>query len=220
MRIMIVVDHPYTCDSADNVPHHRSFTAAVAAAAVRGAQSAGHQVDLADLTADRFDPVMSGDDLVAWRLGRPAADSLVVSYQHRLLLADHLVFAFPIWWEAMPARTKGFLDRVIVKGMHYDEIPGGRGNPFRSLMVHLQGVTALTVMSTPRVAYRWWFGDPVTKILFKGTFAKIGVKHLRWRNYACVDAKSAQERDRLLADTTVYFRELQEKALPASTSAG
>lgn len=47
-------------------------------------------------------------------------------------------------------------------------------------MVKLKGVTALTVMSTPGRAYRWWFGDPVTKNLFKGTFGKIGVTHLRY----------------------------------------
>ncbi len=36
----------------------------------------------------------------------------------------------------------------------------------------------LSVMTTPDSAYRWWFRDPLTKILFKGTFGKIGVKNL------------------------------------------
>ena len=36
MRIMFILDHPYTIESADNVPHWRSFTAAVTAAAMRG----------------------------------------------------------------------------------------------------------------------------------------------------------------------------------------
>ena len=68
MRIMLILDHPYTIESAENVPHRRSFTAAVAAAAMRGARSAGHDVDLVDLVADGFDPVMSREDLIAWRL--------------------------------------------------------------------------------------------------------------------------------------------------------
>ncbi|MGN2638166.1 hypothetical protein ACTD5D_18595 [Nocardia takedensis] len=32
--------------------------------------------------------------------------------------------------------------------------------------------------TTPDRAYRWWYRDPLTKILFKGTFAEIGVGDL------------------------------------------
>lgn len=155
-----------TLASADNVPHRRSLTAALAAATIRGAERAGHDVDLVDLAADGFNPVMTRDDLLAWRQ-RTAVDPLTLDYQRRLLEADHLVFAFPIWWEAMPAMAKGFLDKVVAKGIHFEELPEAKGNPFRNHMTRLGGVTALTVITTPHAAYRWWFGDPVTKILFK-----------------------------------------------------
>lgn len=204
MRIMLLLDHPYTLASAENIPHRRSFTAAVAAAAIRGAERAGHDVDLADLVADGFNPAMTRDDLLAWR-GHAPADPLVLDYQRRLLEADHLVFAFPIWWEAMPATTKGFLDKVVAKGVHFDELPDAKGNPFRNLMPRLQGVTALTVMTTPAAAYRWWFRDPMTKILFKGTFGKIGVKNLDWRNYASIGSASPERRQRMLDETESHF---------------
>ena len=204
MRIMIVLDHPYTLESAANIPHQRSFTAAVTAAAIRGAERAGHEIDLADLAADGFRATMNRDDLVAWRLRR-AVDPQVLDYQQRLLAAEHLVFAFPIWWEAMPAATKGFLDRVVAKGVHFDELEDAKGNPFRNRMTRLGGVTALSVMTTPDAAYRWWFKDPMTKILFKGTFGKIGVKNLRWRNYASINAKTDAERQQMLDATETYF---------------
>jgi len=204
MRIMLILDHPYTIESAENVPHRRSFTAAVAAAAMRGAHSAGHDVDLVDLVADGFDPVMSREDLIAWRL-KSVVDPLVADYQHRLMMADHLVFAFPVWWEAMPASTKGFLDRVLTKGVVFEEIAGAKGNPFRNLMPRLGGVTVLSVMTTPDTAYRWWFRDPLTKILFKGTFGKIGVKNLRWINYAAITDKTVEQRERLLRETEERF---------------
>src|SRR5580693_5793717 len=157
MRVLVVLDHPYTIASAENVPHRRSFSAALAAAAIRGARSAGHQVD------------------------------------GRLLAAGHLAFVFPVWWEAMPAATKGFLDRVLTKGVMYEELPGARGNPFRNRMTNLGGVSVLSVMTTPDKAYRWWYRDPLTKIFFKGTFAKIGVKNLHWTNYASVTDKTSEE---------------------------
>jgi len=213
MRILFVVDHPYTLDSAENVPHRRSFTAAVADAAIRGARRAGHEIDLVDLAADGFDPVMSRDDLVAWRL-KSVVDPVVADYQRRLLSADHVVFAFPVWWEAMPASTKGFLDRVLTKGVVFEEIAGAKGNPFRNLMPRLGGVTVLSIMTTPDAAYRWWFRDPLTKILFKGTFGKIGVKNLRWVNYASITEKTHEQRERMLRDTEQRFANLRSAGRP------
>ena len=208
MRVAIVFDHPYTLASADNIPHRRSFTAAVAAAAIRGLTIAGHEVDVMDLAADGFDPVMSRDDLLDWRL-HSMSDPQVIDYQRRIALADHLVFAFPIWWEAMPAATKGFLDRVITKEFAFREDPAAKGNPFTNLLTGLRGVTLLTVMTTPDKAYRWWFRDPVTKILFKGTFDKIGVKNLKWRNYASITDRTPAQRSELLAATERHFASLQ-----------
>lgn len=207
MRVLIVLDHPYTIASAENVPHQRSFSAAVAAAAIRGARAAGHEVDLIDLAADGFQPAMTRDDLLAWRMGK-VADPLVADYQQRLMTAGHVAFVFPVWWEAMPAMTKGFLDRVLTKGVMYEELEGARGNPFRNLMTGLGGVSVLSVMTTPDKAYRWWYRDPLTKIMFKGTFAKIGVRHLRWTNYADVTAKSPQQREQMLEQTERSFAAL------------
>jgi NAD(P)H dehydrogenase (quinone) len=204
MKVLIVLDHPYTIASADDVPHRRSFSAAVAAAAIQGAGSAGHEVDLIDLAADGFQPAMTGEDLVAWRQGR-VVDPHVADYQQRLLAADHLAFVFPVWWESMPAATKGFLDRVLTKGVLYDEVPEARGNPFRNRMTRLGGVSVLSIMTTPDKAYRWWYRDPLTKIMFKGTFAKIGVKNLRWTNYASVTNRTSEQRERLLKDTQRAF---------------
>jgi NAD(P)H dehydrogenase (quinone) len=204
MKILVVLDHPYTIASAGNVPHQRSFSAAVAAAAIRGAESAGHQVDLIDLAADGFQPAMTRQDLVAWRHGQ-AVDPLVLDYQKRLLAAGHLAFVFPVWWEAMPAATKGFLDRVLTKGVMYEELADAKGNPFRNRMTNLTGVSVLSVMTTPDKAYRWWYRDPLTKILFKGTFAKIGVRNLRWTNYASVTARTPEQRDRMLERTELAF---------------
>lgn len=105
----------------------------------------------------------------------------------------------------MPAGTKGFLDRVLTKGIAFDEVPNARGNTFRNHLTNLNGVTVLSVMTTPDRAYRWWYGNPLMKILFKGTFGKIGVKNLTWRNYASITEKTPEERQRLLDQTHDRF---------------
>jgi hypothetical protein len=65
-------------------------------------------------------------------------------------------------------------------------------------------------MTTPDKSYRWWYRDPLTKILFKGTFAKIGVRNLRWTNYASVTDKTAEQRSHLLQRTEQTFAALRE----------
>ena len=89
------------------------------------------------------------------------------------------------------------------------KLAGAKGNPFRNRMTNLGGVSVLSIMTTPHKAYRWWYRDPLTKILFKGTFAKIGVKNLRWANYASVTNKTPEQRDQMLHDTEKAFSTLQ-----------
>jgi len=204
MRVMLVLDHPYGAQAWQDVPHQRSLTSALAHAAQVGLERAGHEVDLVDLHADGFDPVMSAQDLAAWRAGT-VLDPQAADYQRRLVAADHLVLAFPVWWEAMPALTKGFLDKVLGKGIVYHQ---GRGLRPMSHRTRLTGVTLVTVMSTPTPAYRAVFGNPVTKIVFRGTFRKIGVRNLRWLNHGGLDRTTAQRRRRALERVERHFAAL------------
>lgn len=205
MRVLIVFDHPYTRTASENVPHHRSFAAAMAAAVERGLARAGHEIDLIDLHDDGFDPVMSAADLAAWRM-KSVVDPHVGDYQRRLFAAEHVVFVFPIWWEAMPAMTKGFLDRVLTKGIVYEEPRPMR--PFVNRLTALHGVTVLSVMSTPALLYRWWFGNPLTKIIFRGTFRKMGVRNLRWMNVSGVADNPLERRQRTLRSIEERFAAL------------
>jgi Putative NADPH-quinone reductase (modulator of drug activity B) len=205
MNIVIVFDHPYGAAASENIAHQRSYSAALLAAATRGLTANGHHIDLIDLHADGFNPVISAEDLAMWRQ-RKTNDPMVAQYQQRLIAADHIIFIFPIWWEAMPALTKGFIDKVFVKGVLFDEGKGGR--PFYSLMPKLRGVSLLTVMSTPNAIYKWIFGDPVTKILFRGTFRKMGIHKLKWYNYSGMEHRSLEKRQQYLRKTEHRFTKL------------
>jgi len=206
MKVMLVVDHPYGAGAWDNTPHRRSFAVALAHAAQLGLAEAGHDVDLVDLHADGFNPVMSADDLAAWRLGAPSPDPLAADYQRRLLAADHLVLAFPIWWESMPAATKGFIDKVVAKGIAYHE---GSGLRPMTNATKLRGVTVITVMSTPKLLYSTLFASAISKILLRGTFRKIGVGNLKWLSQASVDRQSPAKRQKTLDATQAWFARLR-----------
>lgn len=191
MKTVIIFDHPYTATAGDNIPHHRSFLAALLNVVSHQLEQAGDDIDLIDLHADQFDPVMSATDLTNWRRGLPI-NPQVANYQQRLLEADHLIFMFPVWWEVMPAMTKGFLDKVYAKGQLYD------AKSMQTKLIKQPKIDLITTMSTPNWAYRLLFGAPLAKLLFRGTFLKTRLWHFNWHNFAQVDKKTMAQRQAIL----------------------
>jgi putative NADPH-quinone reductase len=114
MRALIIYDHPW----------EGSYVHAMCEAVQRGLLAAGHEIDLVDLHADGFDPVMRRADLAEYANGI-SADPKVVDYQQRMAAAQHLFFIFPVWWDVMPAMTKGFLDKVFLKHFAFEKLPEG-----------------------------------------------------------------------------------------------
>jgi NAD(P)H dehydrogenase (quinone) len=100
-------------------PLDDSFHNAIRVRALAGLAQAGHEVDLVDLYADDFDPVMTADerrryhDTAQNRLG-------VENYATRLLAAEGLVLQFPVWSFGPPAMLKGFVDRLFMPGVAFD----------------------------------------------------------------------------------------------------
>ncbi len=80
-------------------------------------KSQGYEISVRDLYAQKFDPILSGEDFKAMQAGAPRAD---VKVEQTLIKdAQLLVFVFPIWWFNMPAILKGYMDRVFSYGFAY-----------------------------------------------------------------------------------------------------
>jgi putative NADPH-quinone reductase len=196
MHIAIVFNHPY----------EGSYCNAMLEAVTKGLRQGGHDIDLMHLDRDGFNPVMSAADLDAFRRKEPI-DLQVVDYKERLSRADHLVFIFPIWWELMPALTKGFIDRVIFPGVAYD-YTNHSNTRMRPLWSRLRGVTVLTTMNTPGWLYSLLFGNAIKKALLVGTFWKMGYRNLKWLSFNRVKAASPQTRERWLRQLEGRFAAL------------
>lgn len=178
MKNVLVFDHPYTLAASENQPHFRSYSAALAKAVINTLSARGEIVDVIDLHADHFDPVMHQSDLENWRT-RKALDSQTENYYQRLAAADRIIFIFPIWWEVMPAMTKGFIDKVFSKHHYQKKSP--------HMLSNNPEIFVLTVAGTPTPLYRLIFGNPVTKSLKRGTFNKLGLHHYHWYNFNAED---------------------------------
>lgn len=171
MRVVIVFNHPYK----------GSYCNAILSAVQSGLQKANHEIDLIHLDENGFNPVMTAADLKAFKERQPI-DPQVIAYAKRIEKADQLVFIFPIWWELMPAMTKGFIDKVIFPGAAYDYTRYG----MKPLFKNIKGITVITTMNTASMVYRFVFGNAIRKAIMIGTFWKTGYKNRKWINLSMV----------------------------------
>lgn len=197
---VIVFDHPYTAKACENVEHYRSFSAALCKAITEKLEARGEVVDLMDLHADGFDPVMSSEELALWRKGEPM-NAQVKDYQDRLERANRIIFIFPIWWELMPAMTKGFLDKVYAKNILYTQEKGSF--KMHTRLDHRTEVVVVTTMGTPKLLYKFVFSKPVIKAMQLGMCLKTGLKHFKWLPYSHVDELTLEQRQDLLASVDI-----------------
>jgi NAD(P)H dehydrogenase (quinone) len=141
MNVLIVFAHP----------EPKSFNAALRDFAADTLTHAGHTVRISDLYGMKFDPVASPSqfplraDPTHFRLQREQRHAAetgtlpadVAGEIGKLFWADIVIFQFPLWWGAMPAILKGWVDRVFVSGVVY-----GRGADSLSGRKALLSVTA------------------------------------------------------------------------------
>ncbi|UGX84987.1 NAD(P)H-dependent oxidoreductase [Phyllobacterium meliloti] len=130
MHALIVVAHP----------EPTSLSHSIAAQVAEGLSLSSHTFEIADLSAEAFDPRYSAADLAVHRTqATPPAD--VVAEQARIDRADTLVLVFPVYWWSMPGLLKGWIDRVFSNGWAFDFSPDtGSAKKLHHLKVHLIGI--------------------------------------------------------------------------------
>ncbi|WP_300561958.1 NAD(P)H-dependent oxidoreductase [Companilactobacillus sp.] len=181
MNTLVVYCHPYEGSFCHAILQHLEL----------GAKNAGKQLDVIDLYKDNFNPVMSGRDLLGF-VKHQAVDDQAIEYADKLKKADHLILVFPIWWELMPAMMKGFIDKVIFPGQTYEYTKSGLG--MISSLPNLKSTTVITTMNTPKLLYKFRYGNAVKKALINGTLKKGGFKHVKWRSFNMVKMVSDKKR--------------------------
>ncbi|MSZ80720.1 MAG: flavodoxin family protein [Actinobacteria bacterium] len=127
------MDHPMNALVVYCHPVEGSFCSAMRDAAVRGLQAAGHTVDVIDLAASQFNPVMSRSE---WQNYQQGSGQIPDGLQHDVELiktAEIIVFVYPTWWGGLPAQLKGWLERVMLPGTAFvfndnNKVRPGLGN--------------------------------------------------------------------------------------------
>jgi NAD(P)H dehydrogenase (quinone) len=149
------------------------------------------EVKIIDLVKDKFDAVLSQEDLRVYMQGK-TSDSRVLEYQNDLLECDDLILIFPIWWYEAPAILKGFWDKVLLPGFAFDEID-------QELVGKLGHIKRLTVLSTSEVLTDFMrndVGNPIETSLMNMTLAICGiVTDTLWLNCERIVSGTDQDRE-------------------------
>ena len=139
-------------------PLAESFHAAIRAEALGGLEEAGHAVDLCDLYAEKFDPVMWADERRAYH-DLSKNQSGVSDYVRRLRETDALIMQFPVWSFGPPAMLKGWMDRLLMPGVAFDLSNPNMAVP---MLKNLKRIAGITTYGRP-----WWnalfVGNPPRK---------------------------------------------------------
>ena len=187
MRALVLLAHP----------DPQSFSAALAAAALRGLAAGGHEARLVDLYAQDFDPVMTRADRLAYETGTAVVDPVVAAQAEHVRWADTLVFVFPTWWSGLPAILKGWLERVLVPGVAFelDE----RTRKVRPTMQHVTRVVGITTYGSPRL-YVTALGDGGRRTVARALRLVCGRRtRATWLGLHDIDRRTDAERRTFLA---------------------
>jgi NAD(P)H dehydrogenase (quinone) len=182
MKTLVILGHP----SAD------SLCGALAEAYTQAALQAGKEVRQISLGDLQFDPVLHH----GYAQIQPLEPDLLAA-QQALLWAEHLVFVYPIWWGAMPALMKGFIDRIFLPGFafkyranssQWDKLLAGRS-------AHL-----LVTMDSPPWYFRWINRMPGHYQMKKTILEFSGVKPVRISSFGPVLGSTFKLRERWLGE--------------------
>src|SRR5690606_11089376 len=105
-------------------------------------------------------------------------DPKVLEYQQRLKDAEYLALFFPIWWMAMPARMKGWLDKVLLPGFAFTV-----GQYPQPLLTHIKAATVFTTTAVADEFHRREFHNALEGVLCEGTLSLIGIQNVQWLNF-------------------------------------
>lgn len=186
MNTLIVYNHPYK----------GSFCHALLESVIKGAKEKGNTVDIINLDEDAFNPVMTPTDLKNF-VQHQMTNKNDLAYLRKLENTDHLIFIFPIWWELMPALTKGFIDKIMFPGHVYDYV-GKQKMSMAPRLTKLKKISILTTMNTPKIIYKILYGNAIKRTMVNGIFKKMGYKNVSLHSFHMVKTSSIKKRQNWL----------------------
>jgi putative NADPH-quinone reductase len=184
MRVLMVYCHP----------REDSYCAALRDAALAALRERGHEVELRDLYAEGFNPVLSAAERGVYHDLARNQDGIEADVA-QLQRADALLLVYPTWWYGMPAMLKGWFDRIWVPGVTF-KLGAGAIEP---QLTNIRRLGVVTTYGSP-----WWLllflGWPDRRVI-AGGIRRLMAKHCRtdWLSLNRMDHRTPADRETFLA---------------------
>lgn len=185
-RILVILGHPA----------NESFCGALADSYVKGAEAAGNEVRFISLGNLSFDPVLHNGYATIQKL-----EPDLIAAQAAIAWAQHIVFVYPIWWGAMPALLKGFIDRVFLPGFAFKY---REGSQFWDRLLSGRSAHLLVTMDTPPWYFRWVYRMPGHNQMKRTILEFSGIKPVTVSSFGPIKGSSQQKREKWLAQVSAY----------------
>lgn len=181
-------------------PYEKSFNHAILKQVIASLEEKSDNYHVIDLYEDKFNPVYSKEELALFNQGQ-ALDPLVLDYQKQLKNTQRLIFIFPIWWADVPAIVKGFMDKVFLKTLAYDETKTG----LTGKLTNIRETLIISTSTAPTFYLKWFCGNVIEKAMIKHTLKGIGVGRGKWLNFGRINASTPEKRERFLHNLSQYL---------------
>ena len=161
-------------------PSKNSFNKALLDAYQTGAESTGANCKIIYISDLNFDVNLAD----GYKTGK--ADQLevdLVEAQKLFEWASHVVMAFPNWWGAMPAITKGFIDRLFLPGFAFKN---HSGKTFPEQLLTGKSIRLLVTMDTPKFWFYLVHRASLYLILKKVVFGYVGFKPVSFSTFGFI----------------------------------
>lgn len=166
MNILAILGHP----------NPESFNHAIAETACQTLTRLGHHVTLHDLYAERFNPLLSPDELTE---GAPPEE--IARHCDELAATEGILVVHPNWRDQPPAIVKGWVDRVFRVGVAFEYAgeEGEQGIPVG--LLRAESALIVTTSDCPPMP-----PDPLDKLWKESIFGACGVKKVARKNLSSV----------------------------------
>jgi putative NADPH-quinone reductase len=189
MKILVIIGHQ----------RKGSFCYAIAETVIAELETAGHEVIFHDLYEEKFDPVLTHDEIEA---DVADIDPVIAQHLDEVLTVDAYVIVHPNWWGQPPAILKGWIDRVLRQNSVYEFTKGGAAG-----LLQDKKALVFTTSNTPHKLELKLFGDPLQKLWMTCIFGFCGVTDFYRRNFEPIIESTLEQRRGWLAEVRKIVRE-------------
>lgn len=176
-------------------PNKDSLNAAIAGAYRKGAEKSGVEVQEIVVADLQFNPNLQ----FGYQKRTELEPDLVASWE-KIMWADHLVWVHPVWWNGLPAITKGFIDRLFLPGLAFQR---RENSVWWDKLLTGKSARIITTLDQAGWYYRLIYRRPSVNQLKRGTLKFCGVSPVKVTYIGIVKGSNDKLREKWLKKITL-----------------